>query len=113
MKNVNNKCRVIKVAKDALYEFLYENFIANHKEFMDMDAVGNSNTFSINWETGEFIFCAHKGEDEDGENIPFPKDIDINKLLKVMPATTNSMLEPGKKYRDYSFDELREMTKQV
>ena len=37
----NNECRIIKIEKVALYEFIYENFIANHEEFMDMDAVGN------------------------------------------------------------------------
>ena len=63
----NNECRIIKINRDALYEFIYENFIANHEEFMDMDAVGNMNTFAINWETGEFIFCAHKDENEKGE----------------------------------------------
>ena len=36
-----NQCRIIKIEKDALYEFIYENFIANHQELMDEDAVGN------------------------------------------------------------------------
>lgn len=35
----------------------------------------------------------------------------MNELLKVIPATTNSILEPGENYRDYSFDELRELQK--
>ena len=108
----NNECRIIKIEKVALYEFIYENFIANHEEFMDMDAVGNMNTFAINWETGEFIFCAYKDENEKGEIVPFPKDIDLNKLMKVIPATTTSVLEPGKKYKDYSFDELRKIVAQ-
>lgn len=105
----NNECRIIKINKDALYEFIYENFIANHEELMDMDVVGNMNTFAINWETGEFIFCAHKDENEKGEIVPFPKDIDLNKLMKVIPETTNSVLREGKRYRDYSFDDLRKM----
>ena len=107
----DNECRIIKIDKDALYEFIYENFIANHEELMDMDAVGNMNTFAINWEAGEFIFCAHKDENEHGDIVSFPKDIDVNELLKVIPATTNSILEPGENYRDYSFDELRELQK--
>ena len=105
----NNECRIIKIGKDALYEFVYENFIANHENFMDMDAVGNMNTFAINWETGEFIFCAHKDENEKGEIVPFPKDIDLNELIKAIPETTNSVLGSGKKYKDYSFDDLRKM----
>ena len=74
----DNECRIIKIDKDALYEFIYENFIANHEEFMDMDAVGNMNTFAINWETGEFIFCAHKDENEKGEIVKLKSGIDIN-----------------------------------
>ena len=31
-----NECRIIKIDKDALYEFIYENFIANQEELMDM-----------------------------------------------------------------------------
>ena len=104
-------CRIIKIEKDALYEFIYENCIANHEELLDLDAVGCMNTFAINLETGEFIFCAHKDENEHGDIVPFPKDIDVNELLKVIPATTTSVLEPGKNYKDYSFDELRELQK--
>ena len=105
----DNQCRIIKIEKDALYEFIYENFIANHQELMDEDAVGNMNTFAINWEEGSFVFCAHKDENDEGDIVPFPKDIDINKVLKELPATTSSLLEPGIKYKDYSFDELREI----
>lgn len=105
----DNECRVIKIEKEALYEFIYEYFIANHEEFMDIDAVGNMNTFAINWETGDFIFCAHKDENKKGEAVTFPKDIDLDNLIKVIPATTTSMLGHGKKYKDYSFDELRQI----
>ena len=105
----NNECRIIKIGKEALYEFLYENFIANHENFMDMSAVGNMNTFAINWETGEFIFCAHKDENEKGEIVPFPKDIDLKEVMKIIPETTKSVLMSGKKYRDYTFDELRKI----
>ena len=64
----DNQCRIIKIEKDALYEFIYENFIANHKELMDEDAIENINTFTIDWETGTFLFCAHKSENENGES---------------------------------------------
>ena len=49
----DNECRIIKIEKDALFEFIYENFIANHEELMDLDAVGCMNTFAIDWEAGE------------------------------------------------------------
>lgn len=53
--------------------------------------------------------CAHKDENEKGEIVSFPKDIDLNEVIKVIPATTNSMFVSGKKYKDYSFDELRKL----
>ena len=80
----DNECRIIKIEKDALFEFIYENFIANHEELMDLDAVGCMNTFAIDWEAGEFIFCAHKDENEHGDIVPFPKDIDVvEKFVKM------------------------------
>lgn len=108
-----NICRVIKIDKKALYEFLYENFIAQETNLMDIEnGVGISNNFAIDWEKGEFIFMAHNFVDEDGNDIPFPKDIDIKKLLSKMPATTDSVLSSDTCYRDYSFEELKEMIKE-
>lgn len=104
-------CRVIKIDKTALYEFIYENFVANQEELMNVDSMEVMNTFAIDWETGEFIFCAHKSEDENETLIPFPKDVDIQNVLKAIPNTTSTVFcdEP---YRDYTFDELRNLTKE-
>ena len=108
-----NTCRVIKIDKEALFEFIYENFIAQEENMMDINnSVDVSNNFAIDWERGEFIFAAYKDEDEAGNMIPFPQDIDIQTLLEKLPATTESALSPGKKYRDYTFDELRQIMKE-
>lgn len=104
-------CRVIKIDKDALYEFIYENFVANQEEMMDVESTEVMNTFAIDWERGEFIFCAHQCEDEHGTIIPFPKDIDIHEMLEKIPNTTSTAL-CDKPYRDYTFDELRNITKE-
>ena len=88
----DNECRIIKIDKDALFEFIYENFIANHEELMDLDAVGCMNTFAIDWEAGEFIFCAHKDENEHGDIVSFTLDIDVKEMLKVIPAKPKSKL---------------------
>ena len=107
-----NTCRVIKIDKEALFEFIYESFIVKEMDLMDIEnRVGISNNFAIDWEKGEFIFTAHASEDEDGNEITFPQDIDIQKLLSKLPATTDSVLSPGTCYKDYSFDELREIYK--
>lgn len=34
---------------------------------------------------------------------------DINKVLANIPATTTSLLSPSKRYKDYNFDELRDL----
>ena len=114
MENImeENICRIIKINKDALYEFIYENFVSQQEDMLDVSGVGYMNNFAIDWEKGEFIFTAHKSEDTDENIIPFPKDIDIKKVLDRIPATTDSVLSPAKKYKDYTFDELRELTKE-
>ena len=61
----------------------------------------------MDWEKGEFIFTAHLQENSLGELNPLPKDIDIQELLKKLPATTDSVLGKEVIYRDFSFDQLK------
>ena len=44
--------------------------------------------------------------DENGDMIPFPKEINIKEALERLPVTTTSVLSTGKKYKDYTFDDL-------
>ena len=101
--------RVIKIGKEALYEFLYENIISQEESLLQVPATEVMNSFAMDWERGEFIFMAHKAEDTDGELIPLPKEIQPEILLKVLPETAESLLGRGKVYRDYSFEELKEL----
>ena len=95
-----NTVRVIKIGKEALYEFLYENIISQEESLLQVPATEVMNSFAMDWERGEFIFMAHQAEDADGEWIPLPKEI--------LPETADSLLGRGKVYRDYSFEELKE-----
>nr|WP_298477656.1 hypothetical protein [uncultured Oribacterium sp.] len=104
-----NTVRVIKIGKEALYEFLYENMISEEETLLQVSATEVMNHFAIDWEKREFIFMAHKAEDADGELIPLPKEIQPEILLKALPETAESLLGRGKVYRDYSFDELKEL----
>ena len=52
--------------------------------------------FELDWDSGEFIFCAAKSEDADGNIIPFPKDIDLKKVMKAIPDTTDTMFRGGR-----------------
>jgi len=103
-------CRVIKIDKDALFEFIYENFIAQQEDILDIEeSVGVSNHFDIDWDAREFIFMAHNSEDADENIISLPKEVDVKKVMKTIPATTDSVLNPGKNYKDYTFEELKQL----
>ena len=107
----DNVCRIIKISKEALLEFIYENFINQEEKLFDLETkVGISNHFDINWETGEFIFLAHNGEDAEENIIPFPKDIDIKKVMSRLPDTTDSVLNSAKNYKELTFEELRSLS---
>ena len=105
-----NSVRVIKISKDALFEFIYEKMIDNQEIFLDIDPLSVSNSFDIDWENGQFIFCAHKSEDENGAFIELPKEIDLQKLIRRIPDTTSSMYEENR-YKEYTKDELIELSK--
>ena len=75
-----------------------------------MDSLDVTDTFDIDFENGDFIFCVHKDEDENGNYIEFPKEIDLKKLLIKLPDTTNTMFGDGR-YKEYSKEELIELSK--
>ena len=104
--------RVIKIGKEALYEFLYENMISEEETLLQVSATEVMNSFVMDWEKGEFIFMAHQAEDADGELIPLPKEIQPETLLKALPVTTESLLKQGKVYQDYNFEELKELCRE-
>ena len=101
--------RVVKIDKEAILEFIYENFIANEEELLGVRSSEVTNNFAIDWEKGEFIFTAHKQEDVDGGIIELPKEIEIVKLLKNLSNTTDSALSTSPIYKDYTFEELKRL----
>ena len=104
-----NILRVVKIDKEAILEFIYENFIANEEELLGVRASEVNNNFAIDWEKGEFIFTAHKQEEVDGGIIELPKEIEIVKLLKNLSNTTDSALSTSPIYKDYTFEELKRL----
>ena len=99
--------RVVKIDKKAIFELIYETFIAQEQELLDLSPVDLINDFAMDWEKGEFIFAAHLQENSLGELNPLPNDIDIQDLLKKIPGTTDSVLGREVIYRDFSFDQLK------
>ena len=100
-----NCVKVIKISKQALFEFIYENFIAGQEQFLDVDPLEVSNSFDIHFERGEFIFCAYKCENEKGEFLELPAGIDLQKVMAKIPDTTQTMFADGR-YREYTKEEL-------
>lgn len=108
----DNVLRVVKIDKEAVYEFIYENFIACQKELLGVNSSDVINNFEMDWEKGEFIFTAYKQEDADGEIISLPEEVEIQELLKKLPITTDSVLSSGQNYKDYTFEELSRVLKE-
>ena len=103
--------RVIKISKQALTEFIYENFVAGQEKYLDVKATEISDYFEFDPETGEFIFCAVKSEDEDGNFLTMPEKVDLKKVMKNIPDTAESVFEPSEKiYRDYTKSELEKLS---
>ena len=107
-----DKVRVIKIGKEALFDFIYEKFIDDQKIYFDVDPLEVTDTFDINFECGEFIFCVHKSEDEDGNFIKLPEEIDLQQLMKNIPDTTTTMYADGR-YKEFTKAELVELSKKL
>ena len=105
-----DKVRVIKIGKEALFEFIYEKFIDDQDTYFDVDPLKVTDTFDINLERGEFIFCVHKLEDKDGKFINLPEEIDLQQLMKNIPDTTTTMYADGR-YKEFTKAELVELSK--
>ena len=106
----DDEVRVIKIGEEALFELIYEKFIDEQSEYLDVDPLSVTNSFSIDWENRQFIFCAYKTENAKGEILNLPESIDFGKLFEKMPNTTDSMYGRGK-YQTYTKSELEEMSK--
>ncbi len=105
-----DKYRIIKISKEALYEFIYEKFIENQEEYLNVNALEVMNSFEIDFQNGQFIFIAHKSEDEDENIIPLPKEIDLKELMNKMEDTTSTMFCENR-YVELSLKEIIEMQK--
>ena len=118
MKNLKvipkDKYRVIKISKDALFEFIYESIIDCQQDFFDVTAnkkgeVPIVTEFDINWATGEFIVIARNVLNEN-EHLAF-NGIDCQALLKNMKDTTNTMFEDNR-YVELTLDEIKNIQNQ-
>lgn len=105
-----NSVRVIKISKEALFEFIYEKFIDGEEIFFDVDLLDVVSTFDINFERGEFICCVSKAEDPEGKILKLPEEIDLQQLMENIPDTTSTMFA-GNRYKEFTKEELVELSK--
>lgn len=102
--------RIIKISADALFEYIYEHFIDEQEEYMNIDVREVKNIFTIDWENKSFIFCAYNSEDKEGNYKHFP--VDIGKLIEKLPDTTDTMYYDNR-YKDYSEKELLKILEEI
>lgn len=103
--------RIIKISREALFEFLYESFIDNQEYFMDVDLKAVSTHFDIDFENGSFIACAYRTEDGEGNICGLPENVDMQLLLKKLPDTTKSLYSEKSRYKDFTGEELLKIQK--
>lgn len=98
--------RVIKISKNALFEFIYEKMLDDQELLLDVSSSDIVSSFDMDWENGQLIFCACKEPSSD-----FYKEIDLKKLMRKLPDTTDSIYEENR-YREYTKDELMKLSKE-
>ncbi len=91
----DDKYRIIKIGKDALFELITEAFKDGEEEFFDVsDSTTIVTSFSIDWEKGEFICIARNELPEHQEHLQF--DVDTYELLSKLEETTDTLFAPGR-----------------
>ena len=106
-----DKVRVIKISKEALFEFIYENFNASQDDFLEVEPKEVSNYFDIDFENGQFIYCAIKSEDEFGNFLTMPDGVNLQNLMRNLPDTTDSLFTPNqKRYKEFTKEELIDLS---
>ncbi|MBR4071212.1 MAG: hypothetical protein IKK26_01490 [Clostridia bacterium] len=90
----DDKYRVIKIGKEAIFEFLYESFIVNLENFFDVsDGTTIVTGFDIDWDKGEFI-CIARNELSENEHLQL--DVDTSQLLSKIEITTNTLFSDNR-----------------
>ncbi len=87
----DDKYRVIKIGKEAIFEFLYESFTDKLETFFDVsDSSSIVTRFEIDWDKGELI-CIARNEKSENEHLQF--DVDSKELLSKLEATTDTLFQ--------------------
>lgn len=91
----DNKYRIIKIGKEALFELICEAFKDSEELFFDVsDSTTIAKSFCIDWEKGEFICVARNELPEGKEHLQF--DVDVYELLSKIENTTDTLFAPNR-----------------
>ncbi|MBQ7295700.1 MAG: hypothetical protein IJW86_05840 [Clostridia bacterium] len=91
----DDKYRIIKIGKEALFELICEAFKESEEAFFDVsDATTIVKSFSIDWEKGEFICVARNELPQEEEHLQF--DFDTHKLISKIEDTTDTLFAPNR-----------------
>ena len=100
----DNKYRIIKIGKGALFELICEAFKDSEEQFLDVsDATKIVKSFSIDWDKGEFICVARNELPEEEEHLQFY--VDAYELISKIENTTDTLFAPNR-YIDLSEAEI-------
>lgn len=105
----DNEVRILKIGRDAIFEFLYETLISEQDNIFNVDSLKVYSSFAMDWESGEFIFAVCNDK-KDEKTKSFCESLDVEKLIKLIPDTTDTVLK-DKPYKSYNTEELRELLK--
>ena len=90
----DDKYRIIKIGKEALFELICEAFNDREEAFFDVsDATSIVKSFCIDWEKGEFM-CIARNELHEEEHLQF--DVDTYELLSKIENTTDTLFAPDR-----------------
>ncbi len=100
----DDKYRIIKIGKEALFEVICEFFKDNEEDFFDVsDATTMAKSFAIDWDKGEFICLARNELPEEKEHLQF--DVDAYELISKIEDTTKTLFAPCR-YKEASKCEI-------
>lgn len=102
----DDKYRVIKIGKEAIFEFLYESITERVETFFDVSDSTNVVTgFEFDWDKGEFI-CIARNEMSENENLQI--DVDLKELLSKLEVTTDTLFQ-NNRYIELSKSEINDL----
>ena len=102
----NDKFRIIKMGREALFEFICENIIAEQDRLLNLDSrAAVVSCFEIDWEKGELIFLV-RNERARRDDLQLPDEIDLGLLMEKLADTTGSLFSSRRQYVDLTLDEI-------